>query len=256
MSAYAILGATGQTGGSILKLLGDNPKNEVNVLVRSRSKLEKSYPPLSANKNIRVFEGSISNAQTLAECLKGTKAVFLTVAVTVNAPDTSISVDTAKAVITALQNLKETDPHFKPPRLVVLSSASLDDKFWGGGPEFVHKIMYSANAFIYDDLKRAETYLRQYEDWLEMTFVMPGGLSHDVQQGHELSEEKQQTFISFLDLAAGMVEVADADARWDGKHVSVVLKGGRKAKIEYWAPVILGRGLLTYLFPWAYGWLL
>ena len=69
--------------------------------------------------------------------------------------------------------------------------------------------------------------------------MMPGGLSHDVQQGHELSEEKQQTFISFLDLAAGMVEVADADARWDGKHVSVVLKGGRKAKIEYWAPVIL-----------------
>ncbi|KAH6643232.1 hypothetical protein C7974DRAFT_119921 [Boeremia exigua] len=256
MSGYAILGATGQTGGSILKLLGENPKDKINVLVRSRSKLEKSYPPLSANNNIRVFEGSISDAFTLAECLEGTKAVFLTVAVNVNAPNTSISLDTAKAVISALQALKETHPYVKPPRLVVLSSASLDDKFWDGAPEFVHKIMYSANAFIYDDLKRAEAYLRQYEDWLDMTFVMPGGLSHDVQKGHELSEEKQQTFISFLDLAAGMIEVADADSRWEGKHISVVLKGGRKANPEWWAPVVLGRGLLIYLFPWAYGWLL
>lgn len=84
---------------------------------------------------------------------------------------------------------------------------------------------------------------------------MPGGLTHDVQKGHELSAERQQTFISFLDLAAGMVEVADADARWEGKHVSVVLKGDRKARFEWWAPVVLGKGLLCHVCPWLYEWL-
>ena len=255
MSAYAILGATGQIGGSILQVLGENPDNKINVLVRSRSKLEHSYPPVVSNRNITVFEGPVSDTQTLASCLKDARAVFLCVAVTVNAPGVSISVDTAEAVIKALQSLQSRDKAFKPPRLVVLSSASLDEKFWSTVPSFVHNVMYAANSHIYDDLARAETYLRQHEDWLDMTFVMPGGLSHDVRQGHELSAERQQTFISFLDLAAGMVEVADADARWEGKHVSVVLKEGRKARIEWWAPVLLGKGLLCYAFPWLYAWL-
>lgn len=255
MSAYAILGATGQVGGSILQVLGENPENRINVLVRSRSKLEHSYPPIVSNPNIHVFEGSISDTPTLASCLKVARAAFLCVAVTENKPGVTISVDTAHAVIKALQSLQSRDRAFKPPRLVILSSASLDDKFWRTVPSFVHNLMYAANSHIYDDLARAETYLRQHEDWLDMTFVMPGGLSHDVRQGHELSSERQQTFISFLDLAAGMVEVANADERWEGKHVSVLLKEGRKAKIEWWAPVLLGKGLLCYVFTWLYAWL-
>ncbi|KAF1931302.1 NAD(P)-binding protein [Didymella exigua CBS 183.55] len=255
MSAYAILGATGQTGGSILQLLGENPKNKINVLVRSRSKLEKAYPPLASNSNISVFEGSITDTSNLASCLKDTRAVFLTVAVSVNIPGVSVSMDTAKAVVSALQSLKTQDTAFKAPRLVILSSASLDDKFWRGAPSFVHSIMYTANAHIYDDLAAAERYLRQHEDWLDLTFVMPGGLTHDVQQGHELSETKQQTFISFLDLAAGMIEVADSGGEWEGKHVSVVLKEGRKAGFEWGAPLAIGQGLLFSFFPWLYRWL-
>ncbi|KAJ4991593.1 hypothetical protein SVAN01_02974 [Stagonosporopsis vannaccii] len=255
MSAYAILGATGQVGGSILELLGSYSENNINVLVRSRTKLETSYPSLSSKPNIRVFEGNISDIAILSQCLKGTHAVFLTVAVTENIPGVSISVDTAHAVISALESLKAQNPHFKPPRLVVLSSASVDDRFWRNVPAFVHNVMYAANAYIYDDLRRAETYLRQYEDCLDMTFVMPGGLTHDVQQGHELSSESQQTFIGFLDLAAGMIEAADGDVKWEGKHVSVVLKGGKRARIEWWAPVVLSKGLLCYLCPWLYRWL-
>jgi putative NADH-flavin reductase len=255
MSAYAILGATGQTGLSILQILGSSPQNKINVLVRSRSKLESSYPSLSSNPNISIFQGNISDIDTLTSCLSGTKAVFLTVAVTENKPGVTISVDTAHAVIEALTRLKALDKHFKPPRLVVLSSASLDDKFWTTAPAFVHKLMYAANFCIYEDLARAEAILRKHEDWLDMTFVMPGGLSHDVQHEHELSAERQQTFISFLDLGAGMVEVADAEGgRWEGGHVSVVLKGERKARVEWWAPVVLGKGLLCYYLPWLYGW--
>lgn len=255
MSAYAILGATGQVGGSILKLLGSSPDNKINVLVRSRAKLEKSYPAVSSNPNIQVFQGNVSDIPTLSQCLENTHAVFLTVAVTENIPGLRISLDTAHAVIAALQSLQAQNPHFKPPRLVVLSSASLDTRFWRSVPGFVHTVLYAANAHIYDDLARAETLLRRYDAWLDVTFVMPGGLTHDVQQGHVLSTETQQTFIGFVDLAAAMIEVADAEAKWGGKRVSVVLKGGRKARIEWWAPVVLGKGLLFYLCPWLYGWL-
>ena len=140
--------------------------------------------------------------------------------------------------------MKAEDDAFKPPRLLALSSASCDDKLW------------TANANIYTDLVKAEAYLREHEDWLSTTFVMPGGLTHDVQKGHGLSTEKQQTFISFLDLAATMIEVADAESeKWHMAHVSVVFTGGQKERFEWKAPPILLRGLLCYWFPWLYKYL-
>jgi putative NADH-flavin reductase len=255
MSAYAILGATGQVSGSILQLLGKSPNNKIIVLVRSRSKLEKNYPSLSSNKNIQVFQGSITDIPTLTKCITDTKAVFLTVAVNENTPGCNISLETTYAVVKALYTLRENQPAFKPPRLIILSSASLDKKFSDDAlaivQKFAHNLIYAANSYIYDDLAHAESYLRKHEDWLSMTFVMPGEWTHDVQQGHELNLEKAQTFISFLYLAGGMIEVADAESgRWERKNVSVVLKGGRKVRFEWWAPIILGRNLLYHFCPW------
>jgi putative NADH-flavin reductase len=256
MSAYAILGATGSTGSSILSLLSSSPKNHIKLLVRSKSKLEKFSPSSLTNPNIKIFESSISDTTTLSHCLRNTKAVFLTVAVTANIPGCTISLDTAKAVISALKTLRKDDVNFKPPRLIVLSSASLDDKFWATALAFVHNVMYAANSNIYNDLKEAEKYLREQQDWLSMTFMMPGGIVHDVQRGHELSTTGQQTFVSFLDVAGAMIEVADEEGeRWDGEHVSLVLKRGQKAKMEWWAPWILTKGLLVHCAPWTYGYL-
>ncbi|KAL6705075.1 hypothetical protein ACN47E_007334 [Coniothyrium glycines] len=255
MSKYAILGATGNCGLSILQLLSKSPDAHINVLVRSRQKLETSFPSLSSQTNITVFEGSISDINTLSACLTGTRAAFLTVAVTENAPDTSIALDTAKAVVSALQDAKSKG-NAKPPKLVVLSSASVDKKFWRNVPAFVHNIMWNANAYIYSDLVRAEEYLRRQEDWVDSVFACPGGMTHDVQKGHELSTENQQTFLGWLDLAAGMIEMAeDADGKWNGQRVSVVLKAGQKARFERWAPLILSKGLLSYYVPWLCKWL-
>ena len=256
MSAYAILGATGSTGSSILQLLSASPKNEINVLVRSKSKLQKIAPSSVDNPNITVFEGSISDIDTLSKCLTGTKAVFLTVAVAENQPGCTIAQDTARAVVEALSTLRKRSPNFKAPRLIVLSSASLDDKFWEDTPAFVHNTLWNCVSNVYTDLQKAEAYLRTQEDWLSSTFVMPGGISHDVQKGHVLSTTSQQTFVSFLDVAGAMIEVADeVGDRWDGQHVSLVLKNGQKAKPEWWAPVVLLKGLLAHYFPWTYNYI-
>jgi uncharacterized protein YbjT (DUF2867 family) len=91
MSAYPILGGTGSTGSSTLQLLSASPKNTINVLVRSKPKLHKIAPSSSNNPNIAIFEGSISDTEVLANCLTGTKAVFLTVAVVDNVPGTTIA---------------------------------------------------------------------------------------------------------------------------------------------------------------------
>jgi hypothetical protein len=255
MSAYAILGATGNTGLSILQLLSKTPTNKIHVLVRSKVKLEKLFPGLSSNPNIHIFEGSISDISVLSACLQGTKAAFLTVAVSDNVPGCSIAQDTAKSVVEALQGLRKDDRAFKPPMLVVLSSATMDDKFWTDIPAFFHTTMGKAASYIYADLGVAESILRKEEDWINSAFVMPGGIVHDVQKGHELSTTRQQTFVSFLDVAAGMIQCADEGERWDGAHVSVVLAKGAKARIEWWVPVFLVKGTLCHYFPLLYPYL-
>lgn len=256
MSAYAILGATGQVGGSILSVLGANPLARIHVLVRSRAKLKKSYPGLSSSPNIVTYEGTITDIPLLTAYLADTHSIFLTVAVNEIKPGVNISVETAHAVVLAQQSLQTKSPQLKIPRQVVLSSASLDDQFWNGVPAFVHKLLYASNAHIYDDLARAQTYLEQQENWLDITFVTPGGLSHDVPpREYELTLERQQTFISFLDLVAGMLQVAEEGERWAGKHVSAVLKEGAKAKIDWFSFILLEKRLLCHVFPWLYGWL-
>jgi uncharacterized protein YbjT (DUF2867 family) len=143
MSRYAILGATGRTGSSILKLLKASPTAKIKVLVRSKAKLEKVVPESTSNPNISIFESSISEISTLSQCLTNTKAVFLTVAVVGNVPETTIAQETAHAVVQALTRLKEKNVTFKPPRLIVLSSASIDNKVWTTTPAIVHNILHT-----------------------------------------------------------------------------------------------------------------
>lgn len=256
MASYAILGATGNTGLSLLEQLGKSSNNTIHALVRSRSKLERLYPINDSNANLKVFEGNIADVDTVAQCLAGTKAAFLAVAVNDNVPGCSIAYDTANSVVAALKSLRSDDAAFKPPRLIVLSSATMDDKFWSGVASFFHPILRYALSHVYDDLSRAEKFLREQEDWLSCTFVMPGGLVHDVQKGHELSTTRQQTFVSFLDLAAAMIEVADEESeKWDMQNVSVVLKDGQKAKIVWGVPFFMVLGLLCTWFPGLYPYL-
>jgi putative NADH-flavin reductase len=256
MSAYAILGATGSTGSSILRLLSASPENKIHVLVRSKAKLQKIAPISIDNPNIAIFEGSISDHDVLQQCLAGTKAAFLCVAAVENIPGCSIAQDTAHAVVDALSTLRKDSPNFKSPRLIVLSSSSVDDKFWADTPAFLHNLLWTALSFLYTDLAKQERYLRSQEDWLSFTFMMPGGISHDVQREHELSVTKQKTFVSFLDVAAGMIELADEESgRWEGQNVSVILKGGQSAKFEWMAPLGLFKGLTVHFFPWAYNYI-
>lgn len=188
MSKYAILGATSNIGSSILSLLTfTHPNAKIIILIRSRSKLSSISPNFTSNPNISIYKGSISDSSALKSCLTDVHSVSLAVAVAENIPGTTIAQDTAKAVGDILQDFRTKDFAYKAPHLVVLSSASVADQFWKGIPQFVHNTLFCAMYYVYTDLVLAETYLREHEGWLTCTFVVPGGISHDVQQGHKLS---------------------------------------------------------------------
>lgn len=254
MSTYALLGATGQVGQAILTILLQDPSRKVNTFVRSRTKLETLSPEACrATDRVQIFEGDIKKIDVLAECIAGTRAVFMAIAAVSNEPNCRIAQDSAEAVVQALTYLKEQGRPL-PPQLVVLSSAETEAKFSAGIPWPMRDILFASSPNIYHDLMKAETYLRGHADLASSTFVKPGGLSHDRQVGHKLSTEAQQTFISYLDMAAGMVEVAeDTDGAWDMVSVSVLSK--EKAGVEWASIPLLFKGLLVHLFPGLYGWL-
>ena len=256
MPSYAVLGATGNTGQALVQVLLQSPNNEIHAYCRSKSKLERVCPAARDNKQIRAFEGSLEDVSLLADCIRGTRAVFLAVAIIDNMPGCTIAMDTARVVVAALTKLKtESDASAKLPKLMVLSSASLEDSFCGDVPALVHRVLSTAVSNLYKDLAEAETFLRAEQSWISTTFIKPGGLVHDKQKGHEISMVTAKTPLSFLDLAAGMVEVADSDdGRYDMKNVSVLATA--KDVVFPWDGIyFVFTGLLYHFFPWTYHYL-
>jgi len=236
-----------------VKVLRQRENVSIHAFVRSKAKLSSTIPGIEMDPRLNVFEGDITKINVLADCIKDTRACFMAVAVNANVPGCTIAQDTTKAVLAALQRLREKDPGCDLPLLIVLSSSSISEKLSRDLPKIAHRILLMGASYIYDDLRKAETLLRAQEHWgVKSVFIKPGGLVHDAQKGHELSTERQQTFLSFLDLAAGMVEVADAkEATWDMQDVSVV-PTTKDVKIEWWVPWFMVQGLLCHFCPWIY----
>ena len=238
MATYAVLGATGSTGGSIVEVLLKSADKKIRPFVRSKEKLLTQRPELESLPNVTIFEGQLQNVETLADCLTGTTAAFLAIGETDNVPGTSVAQEQAKAAVAALELIREQDPNARLPQLIVLSSASLERKLMQDFPAAAYAVLERAAGHVYDDLRLAEEYLRSHE-WIKQVYIKPGGLVHDIPKGHILSTERQQTFLSFLDLAAGMVEVAEADDdTWDLKNVSVI-PAAPGTRFEWFVPYFL-----------------
>ncbi|KAL3430659.1 Averufin oxidase A [Aspergillus tetrazonus] len=256
MPSYAVLGATGNTGRAIVQVLLDRADTDAGIQIRaycrSKEKLFRVCPAAEVSKSLSVFQGRLDDDSLIDECLGGTDAVFLVVAIVDNMPGCTVAMQTAEAVVASLQRLRATDPAIRLPRLVILSSASLEPSFCNDVPAPVHWVLKTAVSHLYRDLAAAEAYLRAQSDWLSATFVKPGGLVHDQARGHNVCLDRAQTPLSFLDLAAGMVEVADADdGRYHMRSVSVV-PTSRVAIFPWDGVYYTFTGLLFHFFPWTY----
>lgn len=255
MPSYAILGATGATGHSLLEHLKISPEIRINVYVRSKPKLEGMFPGITSEPNVHIFEGDMKDVSLISRCVAGVSAVFSVIATNENIPKTSLAEDTARILVAALRKIREEDAQARLPRVVVLSSCTINEHLSRRMPRLGHWITHCAFRHIYDDLERAEAYYRQNEDWLNAVFIQPGGLAEAEQTGHELSTDTYgDGFLSYGDLAAGMIEVADAGEKYDWKGVAVVPKG-KGAGFQFGVLRGFIHGLSLYCFPWLYGWI-
>ena len=251
-TTFGILGATGNTGQAILQLLTKDPSINVHCFVRNARKLQRLSPQLLDNKRVRIFEAPIHDTAALAECIAPCHAVFSCIATEENAPGTSIALDTAHAVVAALTHIRCVDQSTAPlPRIIVLSSGTISDHLTRDTPSFARNFVWCGFSYLYADLIRAEAYYRMHKAWMTAIFVLPGGLVHNEQTGHAVDTEKESgDFLSYLDLAAGMIECASKgkeDAEWDWVSLSVVPTG--KTKFNVRAPFAILRGCVWTICP-------
>lgn len=257
MPTYAILGATGSTGSSLLRYLYERPnKVKIHVYARSASKVESLHPYIKGADNVKAFIGDLSSADLLKDCLRNVDVIFGAVAQNSNEPGCSIAQRTAHTVVSALEALrKEEGPNFKCPVLVFLSSASLNPRFMKKQPGALRWILERGNFYVYGDLAKAIAYLKE-QTWIPLITADPPGLVKDISRGFELSQDEVTSLVSYDDLARAMVQMAEEDGgqRWVGKGAGVKATGNVKKDV---LPLIKYQvvGLIAYFVPtlWKFG---
>lgn len=257
MPTYAILGATGQVGSSIYTVLARDPSNTIHVYVRSEKRLAQIVPDASKNPNVKVFQGQVDDVDKLAACIAyPVTAVFSCLAASRSIPGTNIALDTAHSTIAALMQLRLENEAAKLPRLLVISSSSVNEHLSRKISPFVHKLVLRAFYHVYEDLRLAEAYYRLHKRWMTAIFVQPSGLAHDVESGFSITDDAVGLdFLSFIDLAAGFVQIAkdantNADYMYDWKGVAVIPVG--KGAKNGAPPLAVLEGLIYYYMPITY----
>ncbi|OAQ60750.1 NAD-dependent epimerase/dehydratase [Pochonia chlamydosporia 170] len=256
---YAVLGSTGNCGTALINNLLRESNVQVNAYCRSRAKLLGLFPDLKDGGQIGIFEGSIHDVELLASCIRGCRTVFLVVSTNDNIPGCSLAKDTALSVIEALQRIREVAKHNgrteSLPKLILLSSATIDDQFSRHVPYVLRQILYRSASYVYKDLIETEELLKQQEDWLTSIYFKPGALSIDVQRGHAISLTDETSPLSYLDLAAAMIEAADDNrGMYSNKSVSVVNTNGN-AKFPSGTIWCIFMGLIRHTFPFLHPYL-
>lgn len=253
-STYTILGATGNCGQALLLLLLKRQDVTIKVYCRNEDKLRRLIPEVKTCKNVEIYSGHIYDVDLFAKAMYGSAAVFLAASTNDNIPGCHISQDLAGTVIKALQQIKSVDSTAPMPRLALLSSATIDPWLSRNTP-WVNAIIGRSAYHVYRDLELAEALLWQQERWLTCIYIKPGGLSVDIQRGHCLTLDAEESFVSYLDVAAGMIEeVDDADGQWGRKNASVVNSNG-KARFPPGTPRCIFFGLLRYYLPFLHAYL-
>jgi nucleoside-diphosphate-sugar epimerase len=249
MTTYAVLGSTGNCGTAIIQNLLQRPDANIRAYCRSRAKLVRLLPEVEDNKRVEILEGSIQDQEVLSACLRDCRAAFLVVSTNNNLPGCRLAQETAINVIRTLQNIKQA------PKLILLSSATIDDHFSRHVPFILRQILLRSASYVYNDLLETEKILRAESHWLTTIYMKPGALSVDKQRGHALSLTEEGSPLSYLDLAAAMVEaVDDPDGRYDMQNVSVVNTAG-PAKFPTGTPMCILMGLISHFFPFLHGYL-
>ncbi|MCJ1377048.1 hypothetical protein MMC17_000138 [Xylographa soralifera] len=238
MATYALLGATGSTGSAILRCLLEEPppRLELNVFVRSKSKLLTAFPNIESKTPFRVdiIEGTPDDNAALQKCLQGANVVFMCIATNECKRGLSICYDTTSAIIAALKALREKQASsYTAPTILQLRSVNSNPTLASKESVIAHSIITYCLHYVYADLDRGCELLAKTatEDpgLLDYVYVDPPGL-HDAngttRTGHELLvTELPKMNLSYADLGAAFCEVAVCRNEFKGMAVAVSATG-------------------------------
>jgi putative NADH-flavin reductase len=251
-----VLGSTGNCGTALIQNLLCTKEAKINAYCRSKTKLIQKVPLVNGNERVQIYEGSIYDIDLLSECIRNARAIFHVVSTNDNVPGYNIGLETAKSLISALARLAaESQPDIKLPKIVLLSSSTIDAHLSRHMPWWFKRILLTSASHVYDDLRRTESFLRAQQDWISTIFIKPGGLAIDIQRGHKLNLDHDESFISYLDLSAAMIEAADdPEGIYDMKNVSVTNTNGG-AKFPQGTLLCILSGLVRHYFPFLHSYL-
>lgn len=264
LNTYAVIGSTGNCGRAIIEVLLNSETARIHAYCRDRGKLRNIFPRIEDNKRVKIFQGALQDIDLFSECINGCKVAFLCVSTNDNIPGCCLSQETAVNVIKALRAIRQQHLHQdnlrnrvieRLPKLILLSSGTIDETFARCVPRLLLPILLRSASHVYHDLEETEKLLRAESDWITSIFVMPGALSVDAQRGHALSLVEQHGTVSYLDLAAAMIEAGDEPTGcYDGKNVSVICTSG-EAKFPSGTLMCILLGLVRHYFPWLHPYL-
>jgi len=235
MVVYALLGATGSTGSAILRGLISQPPTDLtlNILIRSKSKLLNAFPDLLGKTpfaSVNIFEGTPDNATLLQECLKNADVIMACIASNYSSPDMTLCQDTAAAVISALEESKKTQGGaYKRPTILQLRSTSLNPALCAHAPWMAKTMAAYCFHYVYEDLRVACKLFESESDLLGYIYVDPPAI-HDpdgvTPTGYKfVIDEPQSNALSYADLGAAFVELAERRGDFVGKAVGVSATG-------------------------------
>lgn len=243
MPTYALLGATGATGSSILRCLLSQPPQDLtlNVFIRSKSKLLGLFPDLENTKSFKVniVEGTPSNAAALQHALRDADVIFMCIASNVGRPGTTLTLDTATSIVAALKTLREEQgAAYHTPTILQLRSVQQNEIFQKQA-SWLAKLIISltvefANYYVYKDVNDAyELYVQAHKadpKNLEYISVDPPAIMDGegtTPTGYELTVDHLPAnhVVSYADLGAAFVEIAERRREFAFKGVGVGATG-------------------------------
>lgn len=205
-TTVAVVGSTGKTGRQVVSRLLPLEDIRLHLYVRSRSKLVGLFPSILSNPRVSIYEAPLVDVTNMSNCLKGTQRIIFTLGENDNIPGTRVLQDGAKTIMDALARLKETTLEYVPPRIIVLSSSTWNEKFAAARPRLLHWAIKNAFVYAYADLRQAHTYLLADPSLASVLLVQPGALVDNPPTGHEISTESIRPCATYGDLASGLVE--------------------------------------------------
>ncbi|KIX94740.1 uncharacterized protein Z520_09430 [Fonsecaea multimorphosa CBS 102226] len=251
----AILGATGKTGREVLQRLLHRQDVNIQIYVRSTSKLVALFPSLPSNPRVSIFQGPLGDVENMRKCLNGAEQIVFTLGENDNLPGVSVIEDGARTVVAALEALRDDQVgDWRRPRVLLLSSATWNPTLAAVRPALIHWAIKTAFVHPYADLRRGQevflTAAAAASSLVSVLLVQPNGLIEDEPSGHEISVDHATFSVTYGDLGAAFVDLACMREFDDLPAVGVSSKNGDNG-LKY-GPILgyrIVRGLCATYIP-------